>query len=169
MRILGSLPHLISWGIIVCGENNKQLKVPRICSVHCHCYTRFAFAVELHLSMQFCFQVDLTEFLKKQSTKINNANYFADLQPETLLFISLSSSLSIPVFRSIRMRLEGSVPCLRISTGTGSCFLGFTSVFMCFRTKLSLCSSLTICSPFLFTLPFGNRCSGLAWRPANTS
>ncbi len=75
--------------------------------------------------MQFYFQVDLVykEVLKKQSsTKIYNANYFADLQPETLLFISLSSSLGIPVFMSIRMCLEGSVPCLRISTGTALWF-----------------------------------------------
>ncbi len=43
---------------------------------------------------------------------------FADIQPETRLFISPTSCLSIPVSMSIRKRLEGSVPCL-FSTGAG--------------------------------------------------
>ncbi len=93
-------------------EKITQLKVLRI-------YSKFI------VILVFVHTVDqiYKEVLKKQSsTKTYNANYLADLQPETLLFISLSSSLGIPVFVSIRMRREGSVPCLRISTGAALWF-----------------------------------------------
>lgn len=88
---------------------------------------------------------------KKSIPFLDNVTFQSPVPGATLLSISLTCSLTRPVFRSMMKRLEGSVPCLRSSTGR---LPGRTRTLGSWRLPLGGATTSSL--------------SGAAWRPGGT-
>lgn len=88
---------------------------------------------------------------KKSIPFLDNVTFQSPVPGATLLSISLTCSLTRPVFRSMMKRLEGSVPCLRSSTGR---LPGRTRTLGSWRLPLGGATTWSL--------------SGAAWRPGGT-